>query len=144
MPLKKKLGIIALIFGLLCLYSGLCLFTISPKNTKNSAVQSEFAKLHPILKLSLGTFFLINPKAVVTDLSRTPEDYTAMGIKKNARSLHFIQEDGYTHAVDLRTKGRPFLVNIATQAFFQLNGFFTLRHSGTADHLHIHLALPRH
>jgi hypothetical protein len=54
-----------------------------------------------------------------------------------------VQEDGYVHAMDLRTEGRTELRNRGIQLGFWLLGFSTLRHVGTADHLHVSLRLPR-
>jgi len=62
-----------------------------------------------------------------------------MGLPPNESSLHFIQDDGYAHAVDLRTVGRSEFRNRMVEAGFKVMGFNTLRHSGTADHLHVSL-----
>ena len=48
--------------------------------------------------------------------------------------------DGYVYAVDLRTQGRSEIRNWALEWLFQLVGFNTLRHVGTADHLHISIS----
>jgi len=53
--------------------------------------------------------------------------------------LHYPQPDGYVHAIDLRTAGRGFVRNRLVQAYFWSMGFVTLRHVGTADHLHVEL-----
>ena len=66
-------------------------------------------------------------------------DYTRSNLPVRDRSLHFTQRDGYVHAVDLRTNGRSWLRNSFTRAYFTLMGFHTLRHVGTADHLHVSL-----
>lgn len=57
-------------------------------------------------------------------------------------SLHFPQDDGWVHAVDLRTTGRPEWRNRALEMAFWVFGFHSLRHVGTADHLHVSLRLP--
>ena len=60
-----------------------------------------------------------------------------MGLNTNSRSLHYIQSDGFVHAIDIRTAGRSELRNQLTLWVFRSFGFNTLRHGGTADHLHI-------
>jgi len=75
----------------------------------------------------------------VTDLARRPADYQTMGLPANDGSLHYLQPDGYVHAIDLRTAGRGFVRNRLVQAYFWSMGFGTLRHLGTADHLHVEL-----
>jgi len=62
-----------------------------------------------------------------------------MGLKSKNHSLHYRQSNGYAHAMDLRTNGRSEVRNFMTQTFFRLMGFKTLRHIGTADHLHVSL-----
>jgi len=44
-----------------------------------------------------------------------------------------------SRGLDLRTIGRSERRNRLTAAYFQLMGFRTLRHLGTADHLHVSL-----
>jgi hypothetical protein len=77
--------------------------------------------------------------AVVTDARRSPEDYAAMGLSPARASLHYPQDDGYVHALDLRTRGRPEWRNVMVEIGYRLMGFATLRHEGTADHLHVSL-----
>ena len=62
-----------------------------------------------------------------------------MGLSANDGSLHYRQHDGYTHAADLRTVGRGAVQNRLVQLYFWSMGFGTLRHAGTADHLHVEL-----
>jgi hypothetical protein len=64
-----------------------------------------------------------------------------MGLPVHDSSLHYAQPDGYVHAVDLRTIGRREVKNRLVQLYFALMGFATLRHVGTADHLHVELPL---
>ncbi|HKL89393.1 MAG TPA: hypothetical protein VJ884_10350, partial [Salinibacter sp.] len=89
-----------------------------------------------------ATLLLVDEDLLITDLSRHPSDYADMGLPVNPRSLHYRQATGYTHALDLRTKGRGYLRNLLTQGYFSVLGFRTLRHVGTADHLHVSLPLP--
>jgi hypothetical protein len=81
--------------------------------------------------------FLLDKKAIVTDASRVPEGYHKMGLKSKTHSLHYIQEDGYVYAIDLRTKGRSEIRNTFLKMYFYIMGFKSMRHVGTADHLHI-------
>ena len=76
---------------------------------------------------------------MVTDLGRTAEDYLKMGLPVNETSLHFKLDDRFVHALDLRTVGRTEWRNRLTAGYFRLMGFRTLRHVGTADHLHVSL-----
>ncbi len=75
----------------------------------------------------------------MTDTRRTRGDYTSMGLAPLRRSLHYVQEDGYVHAVDLRTAGRDEWRNGLLRGYFAVMGFPTLRHVGTWDHLHVSL-----
>jgi hypothetical protein len=65
-----------------------------------------------------------------------------MGLPVYESSLHYRQQDGYVHAMDLRTIGRSGFRNWATKSYFQLLGFRVIRHVGTADHFHISLPVP--
>lgn len=134
--LKKRLGIAILLVGA---YSTYALFFLNSKNLKNQSLKSEILELHPILRLATSTLTYIDKDLIITDASRTPEDYTKMGLKKANNSLHYPQKDGNVYALDLRTKNRSAFQNQATTYFFKLMGFRTLRHIGTDDHLHISL-----
>ena len=59
-----------------------------------------------------------------------------------AAFVHFRQDDGFVHALDLRTIHRPEWRNLAAELAFRAMGFHTLRHVGTADHLHVSLRSP--
>ena len=78
----------------------------------------------------------------MTDAGRTPEDYWLMGLPVNEASLHFRQDDGWVHAVDLRTRDRSEWRNRALGIAFWAFGLYSLRHRGTEDHLHVSLRLP--
>lgn len=132
-------------FLLVLSYTGYTTLLPSGKNLKNQEVFQEFDDLHPLLRLGTGTLIWLDSDVLVTDLSRKPEDYQRMGLPHKNFSLHFIQEEsGYAHALDLRTKSRSWLANFLTEQYFRLMGFSTLRHVGTADHLHVSLAPHRH
>ncbi len=109
---------------------------------KREELRTHYYSLHPLLRVASSTFLLLDRDAVITDLLRTHEDYLAMGLTVNEASLHFAQEDGYVHSLDLRTAGRPGWRNGAVRFYFWAMGFRTLRHVGTSDHLHISLPLP--
>lgn len=106
-------------------------------------VRSEYTELHPVLRLAASTVFLFDPGRVMTDASRTREDYWLMGLPVQEASLHYVQEEsGYVHAIDLRTRDRAEWSNTLTEMAFWAMGFHSLRHVGTADHLHVSLRLP--
>ncbi len=132
--ITKRLGVIlVLVFGF-ALHS---IAFISSDNTKTSEVKKEYRKLHPILRLGVSTLFIFDKKGIITDAARLPEDYRKMGLKRKRNSLHYRQKDGYAYAIDIRTKGRSELRNLIVILSFRLMGFKTLRHFGTADHLHV-------
>ncbi|MDX2250425.1 MAG: hypothetical protein SF052_26825 [Bacteroidia bacterium] len=134
--LKTKAWIAA---GLLAVYGGYTLVNLSGSNAKTEKVRKEFSSLHPLLRMSVGTLLMLDSSVLITDMSRVKEDYKTMGLKEAKNSLHYKQKDGYVHAMDLRTKGHGFLRNKLLQGYFILMGFNTLRHYGTADHLHVSL-----
>ena len=95
-----------------------------------------------LLRMAVSVFVLADADAVITDADRTPEFYARAGLPANESSLHFRQDDGFVHALDLRTINRPEWRNLAAELAFRAMGFHTLRHVGTADHLHVSLRLP--
>jgi hypothetical protein len=115
------------------------LLYVGVRNVKGDAVRSEYRALHPLLRLGSTVLVLVDRDAVVTDAARTREDYAAMGLPPAETSLHFAQSDGYVHALDLRTVGRAEWRNVLVETGFRMMGFHTLRHVGTADHLHVSL-----
>ena len=133
----KRRSLFAL--ALVGLYCGYGLFFISTDNFKNPALKSEIHDLHPILRLGVSTFILMDKDMIITDASRVPEDYRKMGLKTANNSLHYKQKDGYAYAIDLRTNNRNEARNKAMAIYFNLLGFNTLRHVGTDDHLHVSL-----
>ena len=73
---------------------------------------------------------------------KPPQSYInvfAQTLAVNETSLHYPQADGFVYAVDVRTLGRPEWRNQVVSLYFQVMGFRTLRHVGTADHLHVEL-----
>ncbi|MBX2821461.1 MAG: hypothetical protein KTR29_17325 [Rhodothermaceae bacterium] len=123
------------------LYSGYSLMYISGSNVKSGEVSSAYLSLHPTLRLATSTLVLIDQDLIVTDMGRTPQDYIKMGLPIRENSLHYKQDSGFVEAVDIRTKGKPEWVNMLVSLYYKSMGFNTLRHVGTADHLHI--SVPR-
>lgn len=123
-------------------YAAYALLYLSSANAKSQVVRGYYASLHPVLRLALSTAMLADRDLVITDLARRPEDYAAMRLAANDGSLHYVQRDGWAHAADLRTAGRSEIVSRLLQLYFWSMGFATLRHVGTADHLHVELPLP--
>ncbi|HYL21475.1 MAG TPA: hypothetical protein VEU74_06925 [Gemmatimonadales bacterium] len=119
-----------------CIYA---LVYLSAANAKSERVREYYASLHPLLRVALSTLILADRDAVITDLARRPEDYAAMRLPRNDGTLHYVQQDGFAHAADLRTAGRGVVRNRLVQLYFWSMGFSTLRHVGTADHLHVEL-----
>ena len=123
-------------------YVAYALVFVASENVKTEDVRAEYSAVHPLLRVASSALILVDPASVITDAGRTPEDYWLMGLPTNEASLHFEQESGYVHALDLRTNGRPEWRNRAVEMVFWALGFHSLRHVGTADHLHVSLRPP--
>jgi len=121
-------------------FSCYALLYVSSAHAKSEQVRAYYTALHPLLRVALSTLMLAQ-EVVMTDLARRPEDYRAMGLPAYDGSLHYVQADGYVHAADLRTLGHGAVKNGLMQLYFWAMGFETLRHVGTADHLHVELAV---
>jgi uncharacterized membrane protein YjfL (UPF0719 family) len=120
-----------------CVYA---VFYLSRVHVKSDDVRAYYSAVHPILRVALSTIVLVDPDLVVTDMGRVPASYRRMGLPVNHRTKHYRQSDGWVHAVDLRTRSRGVIRNRVVQLYFWSMGFSTLRHVGTADHLHVELA----
>ena len=123
---------------LVVFYCGFSLLYLSRVNAKPD-VRAYYTTVHPLIRLALSTWILVDDRLVVTDMRRAREDYARMGLPVNETSLHYRQTDGWVHAVDLRTADRGWFRNRLVQLYFWGMGFNTLRHVGTADHLHVDL-----
>lgn len=123
-----------------CVYSAVYLARV---NAKTPAVRAYYGSVNPILRVALATVILVDDDLVVTDTRRVAEDYGRMGLPVNERTLHYQRDGGWVNAVDLRTRGHNEIANRLVQGYFALMGFQTLRHVGTADHLHVQLPLRR-
>jgi hypothetical protein len=124
---------------LVAFYAIYCLLYLSSTHFKSPTEREYYRAIHPLLRLALATVVLFDRDVVITDVARKPEDYARMGLPVNHGSLHLPQRDGYVRAVDLRTAGRGWIRNTVAVAYFRVMGFSTLRHVGTADHLHVEL-----
>lgn len=122
-------------------WCGYSLLYLASANAKSDDVRREYRSMHPVLRIAVATAIMGDGSVVLTDSRRVASDYTRMGLRVNDRTKHYEQRNGWVHAVDLRTNGRSEIRNRALQAYFSLMGFQTLRHVGTADHLHIQLAV---
>lgn len=138
---RYGLGGVGALVGGFCLYG---LLYVSSVNAKSDSVKEVYRSLHPILRVAVATTTLAEGDLVITDIKRSTEDYTKMGLPINQSSLHFPQPDGYVHAIDLRTKGHSEFRNFMLSNSLRLMGFKTLRHIGSADHLHISLPYSEH
>jgi hypothetical protein len=117
------------------------LIYLDRSHAQNDAIRAEYRDTHPLLRVALATLDLADDRLVVTDMSRTAADYTRMGLPVLTNTMHGVQRDGWVHAVDIHTAGRGLLVNLLVEGYFRIMGFRTLRHVGTADHLHVELPL---
>ncbi|WP_020404541.1 hypothetical protein [Gracilimonas tropica] len=137
--LKLSLSGAGILVFSFCLYGVMYLSSV---NAKSEDIRNVYRSMHPVLRVAVATTTLADGDLVITDIRRAPEDYERMGLPLNERSLHYPQaETGYVHAVDLRTKNRSEIRNILLQYSLEAMGFYTLRHTGTGDHLHI--SFPR-
>ncbi|KXX71390.1 hypothetical protein [Flammeovirga sp. SJP92] len=132
--------IVLTIFLFVITYTIFALFSFTGKNAKTDQIKQEYTQLHPFLKISLRTLLLFDKDVLITSLSREPEDYQKMGLASKSQSLHFVQNTGYVHAMDLRTNGRPIWMIWFSQIYFNTLGFNIVRHNGTGDHLHVSLS----
>lgn len=130
-----------IVVPVIVLWCGFGVFRLSSENVKSEDVRAYFSEVHPVLRVALATAILVDPSMMVTDLGRVPADYPRMGLPVNDRTKHYRQSSGWVHAVDLRTRERGEIRNRMLQLYFWTMGFSTLRHVGTADHLHVQLAV---
>lgn len=125
------------VLSLAIAYCGYSAIYISAVNTKTEQVRATYTSLHPSLRVALSTWMLADSRLVITEGERQVEDYGRMGLPVNEESLHLLTSSGYVHAVDLRTIARSEWRNFLTTIYLKAMGFRTLRHTGTADHLHV-------
>ncbi len=128
------------VIALVLVYCAPGLLYLSASNAKSEEVRKEFRTLHPVLRLGISTLALVDKNLILTDANRYPEDYRKMGLPTKNHSLHYKQSNGFVHAVDLRTRGKSEFRNRLVTWYFRMMGFNTLRHVGTADHLHVSIS----
>lgn len=136
--MKFSFGGLGMLVGGFCIYG---LLYLSSVNAKSDEIREVYRSLHPILRVAVATTTLAEGGLVITDIKRTPEDYARMGLPLNESSLHFEQSSGYVHAIDLRTRGHSEIRNQVLEKSLKFMGLQTIRHVGTADHLHVALPL---
>lgn len=134
---KLTLSSLSMLVGGFIIYGLLYLNSV---NAKSDAIQEVYSSLHPILRVAVASTTLAEQDLVITDIKRTQEDYISWGLTPLESSMHYEQPSGFVHAIDLRTIGHSELRNTTLEWGFKLMGFKTIRHVGTADHLHV--ALP--
>lgn len=132
------LGGVSALVGGFCIYG---LLYLSSVNAKTDSVREVYRSLHPILRVAVATTTLAENDLVITDIKRAPEDYINMGLTPIQSSMHYPQEDGFVHAIDLRTVGHSEFRNTMLKWSLDAMGLNTLRHVGTADHLHVSLPI---
>ena len=128
---------ISMLVGGFTIYS---LMYLNSVNAKSESVREVYQSLHPILRVAVSSVTLAENELVITDIQRSPDDYISMGLTPLQSSMHYVQDDGFVHAIDLRTIGHSELRNNALNWGLKVMGLKTIRHVGTADHLHV--ALP--
>ena len=131
------LGGVSALVGGFCIYG---LLYLSSVNAKTESVREVYRSLHPILRVAVATTTLAENDLVITDISRSREDYISMGLTPLQSSMHYPQNDGFVHAIDLRTIGHSEFRNKTLEWSLRAMGLKIIRHVGTADHLHV--ALP--
>lgn len=129
-----------IVTALVLVYCAPGLLYLSATNAKSEEVRNEFRTLHPVLRMGISTLSILDKNLILTDANRYPEDYRKMGLPTKNHSLHFKQKNGFVHAVDLRTRGKSEVRNRLVSWYFRILGFNTLRHVGTADHLHVSIS----
>lgn len=107
-------------------------------NFKNTTEISQYNEnTHPVLRYYTSFLSLCDGDLIITDSKRIPDDYKLMKITKYDRSLHYVQDDGYSHALDLRSKDRSSFGKLIIMAYYETLGYTTIEHIGTATHIHI-------
>ena len=137
----RKMGLAVFVAPLLFLALGYYGTTHYPqRNFKTATTAAEWTTLHPTLRLALWLVALEDRQMVLTDIAREPAEYAQMGLEGRAHSPHYLHQDGYAHAVDMRVSNVGETRNWARQGLFLLMGLQAKRHTGTADHLHLALS----
>jgi len=138
--LKGNIALLAGVPLLVLIVGGVGIWRFPERHFKDLQTAVEWRQLHPTLRLAVWLVAVEDRSMVLTDIARTPEGYVGMGLEPQRESRHYVGDDGYSRAVDLRVSDAGQLRNWARQGLFLLMGVETVRHVGTADHLHV--ALP--
>jgi hypothetical protein len=142
---KPPVRMVALRFAvpLVAFYAVYSVVYLSSTHFKSPRERAYYGTIHPLLRVALATVVMFDRQVVITDVARRPSDYVRMGLPVNHGSMHLRQADGYVRAIDVRTSRRGWLRNTLSVIYFRMMGFNTLRHVGTADHLHVELPTRR-
>ena len=123
-------------------YVGYALVFVASANVKSEDVRSEYSAIHPLLRVASSALILVDPASVITDAGRTAEDYWLMGLPTE-RGVSALRAGrrlrSRARSADDRT---PRVEESSRRNGFLALGFHSLRHVGTADHLHVSLRLP--
>ena len=80
-------------------------YSVEKADFKNvSEIEQYENSTHPIIKYYTKILSVFDSKLVITDSKRVIEDYDQMKLKRLYTSKHLVQKDGYSHALDLRSK----------------------------------------
>ena len=128
---------------LIGLVSGITYFVGKSTDNSNFKNKSEITQYsdytHPIVQYYTSILTLFDSDIIITDSKRELIDYDNMNLNRLTSSMHLIQDDGYSHALDLRTRNKSRTGVLAITTYYELLGFYTLEHIGTGIHLHVHI-----
>ena len=124
-------------------YVAYSLLYVGGANVKSEEVRAEYASLHPLLRVAASTLILADPEAVITDAGRTPDFYRRMGLSPE-RVVAPLRTGRRLRSRAGPAHHRPATSGGTAQSSWHSGrwGFHSLRHKGTADHLHVSLRLP--
>jgi hypothetical protein len=109
-------------------------------NFKNESEVTQFENTtHPIIRYYTSILTIFDSDIVITDSKRIIEDYDNMKLDRLTTSMHLVQSDGYSHALDLRTRDKSRFEVFMITSYYEMLGFYTLEHVGTGIHLHVHI-----
>ena len=128
---------------LIGLVSGITYFvgkSTDNSNFKNNSEITQYSDYtHPIVQYYTSILSFFDSDIVITDSKRELVDYDNMKLSRLTTSMHLIQDDGYSHALDLRTRDKSKFEVLAITCYYEMLGFYTLEHIGTGIHLHVHI-----
>jgi len=118
------------------------LFIFNPVQTKHSVSQKEKQHLHSSLKRAVRVANIIGLNPLITDISRDKSFYKKYNLKEVQECSHYLY-NGVSYAIDIRTKNNNFIKNFLLNGYFNVMGFHSDRHGGTADHIHVEVNRKR-